>query len=127
MSGSSHLPLPPIGDIFIEFAPMMKLYVDYVNNFDMAISIHQVPISLFLLKLLYSYFSMASMRIYLTVIEIQELLKDKKKGKQFAEWSAGQQLTAQSNVDLGALLITPVQRCPRYELLLRVRPNIIVA
>lgn len=73
---------PIAADIFIELAPMLKLYVDYVNNFNSSISAHQ------------------------------ELLKDKKKGKAFLEWSQLAQKNAGSNVDLGALLIMPVQRCP---------------
>lgn len=72
---------------------MLKLYVDYVNNFNVSISAHQ------------------------------ELLKDKRKGKSFKDWSEAAQKQADSKVDLGALLITPVQRCPRYELLLRVRSS----
>jgi hypothetical protein len=78
-----------IGDVFLEYAPMMKLYVEYVNNFDHSISTYQ------------------------------ELMKDPKKGKKFSDWTLQQQTVAQSNVNLDALLITPVQRCPRYELLLR--------
>jgi len=74
------------GDILLSFAAPFKLYVDYVNKFD------------------------GAMTAYTDI---------KKNNSKFIEWQDSCQKKAQSNVDLAAILIMPVQRMPRYELLLR--------
>ena len=70
----------------LKMLPMMKLYVDYVNNYDDA------------------------------MVVFQELSKLDK----FTTWLEEQKQKSGMKLDLVALLITPVQRVPRYELLLRV-------
>jgi hypothetical protein len=74
------------GDIFISSAQTLKLYVEYVNKFDLSMSTYA------------------------------ELLKN---NVRFAEFLNNAKTTAQSNLDLASILIMPVQRIPRYELLLR--------
>jgi len=73
------------GDIFIRLAPVMKLYAEYINNFDNA---------------------NARLKAILSTPE----------GLAFFE-SCRQK--SRSNLDINSLLIMPVQRVPRYELLLK--------
>eukprot|EP01125_Pyxidicula_operculata_P002001 TRINITY_DN1197_c0_g1_i4.p1 TRINITY_DN1197_c0_g1~~TRINITY_DN1197_c0_g1_i4.p1 ORF type:complete len:770 (+),score=158.69 TRINITY_DN1197_c0_g1_i4:4-2313(+) len=74
------------GDILLQMAPIMRLYVDYVNNYDNSLETHKT------------------------------LLKN----KDFVEFDKEVKDKANLGLDLPSLLITPAQRLPRYELLLRV-------
>eukprot|EP01125_Pyxidicula_operculata_P010650 TRINITY_DN3505_c2_g1_i3.p1 TRINITY_DN3505_c2_g1~~TRINITY_DN3505_c2_g1_i3.p1 ORF type:complete len:867 (+),score=220.21 TRINITY_DN3505_c2_g1_i3:235-2835(+) len=73
------------GDIMFEMAPMLKLYVDYVNNYDTSVKVYK------------------------------ELCKN----KDFSDWNSEVQQKTGRGLDLSSLLITPIQRVPRYELLLQ--------
>lgn len=74
------------GDLLVEMAPTLKLYVDYVNKFDDA------------------------------MVTFGELSKN---NQRFAEFLQTAKTSAAINLDLASILIMPVQRIPRYELLLR--------
>jgi len=75
-----------VGEIFIDHAPMMKLYMQYINNFDRSVQ------------------TLAEcMKRPAFVAQLEVLYKNTED---------------QGALDLGAYLIAPVQRLPRYELLL---------
>jgi len=76
-----------IGDIFLEHAPMMRLYSTYINNFDL---------------------SMKTLETCKTRSAFQKLLN---------EYNV---LANGGTMDLSAYLIQPVQRLPRYEMLIGV-------
>jgi len=71
--------------LFLRLAPALKLYAEYVNNFDHAMQ------------------------------RLQELMKN----PQFMNLLSACKQRSRSNLDLGSFLIQPVQRLPRYEILLR--------
>jgi len=73
------------GDIFIRLAPVMKLYAEYVNNFDSAVN------------------------------RVKAIMATPE-GLAFFETCKAK---SRSSLDMNSLLIMPVQRVPRYELLLR--------
>jgi len=75
-----------LGDIFLDFAPMMKIYTEYVNRFDDA---------------------------------VDTLKKLSTKGDKFQEFLRESMKNANSRLDLSSYLIMPVQRLPRYALLLK--------
>jgi RhoGEF domain/SOS1/NGEF-like PH domain len=74
-----------VGPYFVRMAPVLKLYAEYVNNFDHAME------------------------------RLQELMKN----PQFVNLLSTCKQRSRSSLDLGAYLIQPVQRLPRYEILLR--------
>ncbi|EFA80491.1 pleckstrin domain-containing protein [Heterostelium album PN500] len=74
-----------VGDVFLKFAPIFKIYVEYVNNFD----------------------------------QVSPKLKVMMETPQGASFFTEQKKKSRSNMDIQSLLIMPVQRIPRYELLLR--------
>jgi len=74
-----------IGDIFGQMAPMMKIYADYVNKFDMAM----------------------------------QVFKKLMQNKRFADFLKECQKKSGQKLDLPSFLIMPVQRMPRYQLLLK--------
>ncbi|GAM23452.1 hypothetical protein SAMD00019534_066270 [Acytostelium subglobosum LB1] len=74
-----------VGDVFTKFAPVFKLYVEYVNNFD----------------------------------KVTPHLNSMLENPQQAQFFETQKKKSRSNADIFSLLIMPVQRIPRYELLLR--------
>eukprot|EP01132_Coremiostelium_polycephalum_P009091 gene9091-11142_t len=74
-----------IGDIFVKFAPIFKIYVEYVNNFD-----NGTPV-------------------------VKQLIESPQGSSFFAQ----QKTKSRSTTDINSLLIMPVQRMPRYELLLK--------
>eukprot|EP01125_Pyxidicula_operculata_P012370 TRINITY_DN4061_c0_g1_i1.p1 TRINITY_DN4061_c0_g1~~TRINITY_DN4061_c0_g1_i1.p1 ORF type:complete len:1793 (+),score=446.36 TRINITY_DN4061_c0_g1_i1:61-5439(+) len=73
-----------IGDVFIQNAPVLKLYVKYINNYDSSIN------------------------------TIKNTLKTSKPFSNFLQGIVGSTDTYQ----LSSLLIQPVQRIPRYEMLI---------
>eukprot|EP01133_Synstelium_polycarpum_P005891 gene5891-6815_t len=74
-----------VGDIFLKYAPIFKIYTEYVNNFE-------------------------------TVTPKVTQLKETPMGLSFFN---EQKQKSKVNADINTLLIMPVQRIPRYELLLR--------
>eukprot|EP01083_Nonionella_stella_P143127 444140_1 len=68
-----------IGDIFVKYAPFLKIYTQYSEGFEQATSL------------------------------VDALRQDNKKFQKFC---------MESKKDLGSLLITPIQRLPRYQMLL---------
>eukprot|EP01125_Pyxidicula_operculata_P004740 TRINITY_DN1774_c1_g1_i2.p1 TRINITY_DN1774_c1_g1~~TRINITY_DN1774_c1_g1_i2.p1 ORF type:complete len:1193 (+),score=364.73 TRINITY_DN1774_c1_g1_i2:6-3584(+) len=80
--------LVTFGDILVGMTPAFKLYVHYVNNYDIAMNTY----------------------------------KDLQAKPEFAAWEAEVQSKLPGNAakaNLTSLMITPIQRLPRYELLLR--------
>lgn len=78
-----------VGDVFAEYASAMPLYTPYVDNFE------------------------KSSR------QLQSLQKSRKRGKQMKELEDELKKTKSKGLSLIDLLISPVQRIPRYLLLLR--------
>lgn len=74
------------GDIFREYAPVMKLYYRYIRSFNNAMNAHQ---------------------------RIQE------ENVRYADFLQSCYMTKTGGLDLSSFLIMPVQRLPRYELLLK--------
>lgn len=79
------------GDVFVELIPAMKLYIDYVNGFSGALAVYKA------------------------------LLEGNKEFVDFLGRAREAASAKGVEQDLPSLLITPVQRIPRYELLFRVR------
>jgi hypothetical protein len=82
-------PNQQLGDIFLQIALFLKVYTQYVKDYDQA---------------------------------RQELATARKKSPEFRQWITNIEETNKerlSNKDLPAYLIMPVQRIPRYQLLLR--------
>ena len=75
-----------LGDLLNEALPAMKLYIDYVNNFD----------------------------------EANQTYGNLAENKDFVDFMEDCKKKVTPSVDLPSLLITPIQRMPRYELLIRV-------
>mmetsp|Transcript_17960 Transcript_17960/g.28372 ORF Transcript_17960/g.28372 Transcript_17960/m.28372 type:complete len:552 (-) Transcript_17960:3960-5615(-) len=74
-----------IGDIFITYGELFKMYQDYFNKYEVA---------------------------------VQHLIKLERQNSKFAEWCA-QELPKVRGLTIQSFLILPIQRLPRYELLLR--------
>ncbi|KAL6077133.1 Rho guanine nucleotide exchange factor (GEF) 17, variant 2 [Balamuthia mandrillaris] len=74
-----------VGDIFIKFGPMMKLYSDFINNYERS----------------------------------QAMLKQLSEQQQFATFLKEAERKSRCRQDIHSLLIMPVQRLPRYQLLLK--------
>jgi len=74
-----------VGDIFVKMSPIMKLYSEYINNFEKASK------------------------------SLGELLKSPK----CTEFLKHCKERSGSTLDISSMLIMPIQRLPRYELLLR--------
>ncbi|GAM26101.1 hypothetical protein SAMD00019534_092760 [Acytostelium subglobosum LB1] len=79
-----HFPIL-VGDVFLKFAPIFKIYVEYINNFD----------------------------------NVHPIVKTLMESPQGANFFNQQKQKSRVNTDLQSLLIMPIQRIPRYELLLR--------
>ncbi|PRP86803.1 hypothetical protein PROFUN_05020 [Planoprotostelium fungivorum] len=87
---SKWTPMKCVGDIFLRFAPYLKLYTQYINNYNLSSS------------------------------TITQLPEQNPKLKEFMSQALNHaELKKLGQNALFNLLITPVQRVPRYELLLR--------
>jgi len=76
-----------VGDIFMNMSDHLKIYTQYITNYDLA---------------------------------IQTLMACRKKNKRLGQWIEETEANPNlSGLKLGSLLILPVQRIPRYSLLLR--------
>lgn len=78
---------PNIGNVFLKFAPFLKIYTFYIINYDLA---------------------------------LQEVEKQEKKNRKFTEFlEKAMELPECQNLSFSSFLILPIQRIPRYQLLLR--------
>jgi len=78
-----------VADIFLRFTPFMKIYTQYVNNYDIAIA------------------------------AVQQCLARSSGFKAFLQTQKSDSTGFFGEAYLNALLITPIQRIPRYNLLLK--------
>eukprot|EP01113_Clastostelium_recurvatum_P034608 TRINITY_DN4714_c0_g1_i4.p1 TRINITY_DN4714_c0_g1~~TRINITY_DN4714_c0_g1_i4.p1 ORF type:complete len:1170 (-),score=340.73 TRINITY_DN4714_c0_g1_i4:32-3541(-) len=74
-----------VGDVFVKMAPIMKLYAEYVNNYEQSCKV------------------------------LAEVMGTEKGASVLRECKK----RSSSNLDISSMLIMPVQRLPRYELMLR--------
>ena len=94
-------------DVFLLVAPFFKLYFEYCNNFTLAVDVRET-----LLKKNQKFAK------FIKSVEMPEYVQfefssDKKKAKK------KKKNTFTRKINLENLMIEPVQRLPRYELLLR--------
>ena len=100
-------PNQTIGDIFIKMAAFMKVYTNYVKNFNNALSAIQVS------KFPFAFFpNLISRNEQLQLLSSQQNKTNDPKFVEFCD-EAFKHMDSDA-VDLPTYLVTPVQRIPRY-------------
>jgi hypothetical protein len=109
-----------VGDIFVRMAGILKIYTEYIQNFNEALSQIQVHSSFPMILALYIA-AVCTAEAHASPILMDECrVQECKKSIVFLEFcNQAFPKFSFSVVDLPSLLITPIQRIPRYQLLLK--------